>query len=80
MGRRNNASIHSEDWTNEKIFDELRRHVDMETFGSYFRDQPIILGCQAESGDFIRAETRLYRQSWIHPLIDELQSRLIKNP
>lgn len=78
MGRRSDNSIYSENWTNAKLIRELREKANMTKFGSYFRNEPVTFGTQAESGDFIREETRLYRQSWVNPLIDELERRLCK--
>lgn len=75
MARMDDNSPYPQRWTTAKLFRELNKYANLETFGSCFRDEPVSFGCQQESADFIREETRLYRRSWLQPIINELARR-----
>lgn len=68
----------SERWTNRKLMAEARDHANLKGFGSYFRDDPVTFGCQDEASDFIRESTRLYRDTWLTPILDEIERRFCK--
>ena len=78
MSGYNNSSPDCTRWTNARLIDEARRLSELSGFGHFFRDQPVILGVQEDSGPFIREETRLYRETWLNPILDEIDARLTK--
>jgi hypothetical protein len=76
--RTDNSSSDCRNWTTAKLLSEIRKYANLESFGSYFRDDPVSFGHQQESGDWIREETRRYRETWLNPMIDELEARLTR--
>ena len=79
MPRMDDNSSDCRRWTNRKLMREARKYANLESFGSYFRDEAVTFGTQQESADFIRAETRIYRDSWLTPLLDEIERRFVKD-
>lgn len=69
MARMDDNSPHCERWTNAKLMREARRKANLETFGP---------AGNTARGDAIRKETRLYRECWLNPLLDEIERRWIK--
>lgn len=78
MARCNDSSPDCQRWTNRKLLAEIRRYANLETFGSFFRNAPADFSTQSESGDFIRRETQVYRETWLLPLLDEIERRMLK--
>lgn len=70
MTRRNDNSPYIENWTNRKLIAEIRRIANFEKFGRLKDGKDI--------GDDIRENTRIYRNSWLNPLIEEIERRLVK--
>ena len=79
MPRYNDNSPHADRWTNAHLMREARRLANFENFGSFFRDEPVTFGNQKESADFIKAETRLYRETWLNPILDEIEKRFLRS-
>jgi hypothetical protein len=87
--RYNDQSTDVTRWTTTKLFRRLRETANLTTFGvdqneiaatykvgwhdQVNKDQPRI-------DDFIREQTRVYRQSWLDPIIDELERRFGASP
>lgn len=60
--------------TNRELVAELRRVANMERFETcQFGPAPAPV-----SGDEIREMTRIYRASWLAPLLDEIERRLVR--
>ena len=66
--RRNDASHDPERWTHAKLVARLREVANLETYGG---------GLGGTPPDVVREETRLYRESWLAPLLDEVERRMI---
>jgi hypothetical protein len=69
----NDNSIYCENWTNAKLMREARKLANLENFGMIDRAGPL-------NGDTIREATRLYRGSWLNPVLDEIERRFVKKP
>ena len=78
MARYNDNSYRYEDWSPRKLLVRLRETANLETFcdSIFDGDLPPVKG--EEGSKIIRERTRIYRESWINPIIDELEKRLIK--
>lgn len=79
MARYDDSSPHCDRWTNHKLISELNRTAHLETFspsGICRTPVTIITGDDAQA--FILEETRLYRQSWLAPIIEEIERRMVK--
>ena len=67
--------------TNRELIAELRRLVRYENAGFAYigplpsKDQELPK-YENQATDFIRNRTRLYRESWIEPIVNELAKRL----
>lgn len=73
MSRRNDNSPYPRDWTTRKLFRELDKTANLEGF--YWRINPDY--CQPPThADDIREITRLYRKTWMLPIIIELAKRM----
>jgi len=75
MPKYNNASSHYYRWTNKKLIDELRKYANLESFSVSTIGESATMPA---TDDAIREKTRLYRQTWMDPLINEIESRFIK--
>ena len=74
--------------TNQQLIDELRRTANMELMGVTFSRDTLakMLTAYEDSSisrhdvhaDAIREATRLYRDSWVNPVLDEIERRLVK--
>jgi hypothetical protein len=87
MARYNDASPHPDKWTNAKLMREARRVTSFNDFGSGHFDgkEPVTFhpGWSNQTGspdlgDFVREHTRLYRDSWLNPILDEIERRFVK--
>ncbi len=78
--RMNDQASSPQRWTNAKLFKELMNKANLESFSGNLTVTPeqAIKDCDmfADAGDTIREATRLYRQSWMNPLIKELARRM----
>lgn len=79
MARKIDSSPHPSDWTNAKLMREARRLANMEQFGGYLPEGYTARGFPHDDGDAIREATRLYRESWLDPVLDEIESRFVRN-
>lgn len=66
--RRNDTSTDPARWTHAKLLRELRSKANLETFRTF---------ATGDGGDRIRKSTRLYRETWLAPLLDEVERRLV---
>ena len=78
MSGYNNNSSDCRRWTNARLIDEARRLSEMSGFGRFFRDQPVIFSVNEDCGDWIRETTRLYRETWLAPILDEIERRFVR--
>lgn len=76
--RYNNMSSDYAKWSPQKLFARLRETANLESFcdSIFDGDLPAVRG--DESATVMRERTRLYRESWMQPIIDELERRMIK--
>ena len=61
--------------TNAQLIARLRETANLATYSEGLQ------GCDAAkpvSADTIRDQTRLYRETWLAPIIDEIEARLVK--
>lgn len=84
MGYRNDSSSDHTKWSNRKLISEIKRLANFENFSVGWNEIP---ACYKEGWheqanpdqmkieEFIRQQTRLYRDTWLNPLIEELQRR-----
>jgi hypothetical protein len=87
MAYRNDSSSDHSHWSNRKLIDEIRRISNLASFGVGFlsgdKTYTFRPGWANQTGsdsidDFVRDQTRIYRDSWLNPLIDELERRTVK--
>lgn len=72
MARMNDRSPYPREWATAKLFRELNKYANLESFSWSINpeySQPPI------SANDIREATRLYRQTWLQPIINELARR-----
>lgn len=79
MRRNDNSTDHTR-WTNHKLMVELQRYADMTNMSvnlpENYVPQPWHRG--GNDAEAIREATRIYRVSWLDPLIAEATRRLCK--
>jgi len=86
MARYNDASPYCRRWTNAKLMAEANKYANLESFsvGHYEGDTVTFKpGWASQNGspdiaDFCRERTRLYRQTYLQPILDEIQRRFLK--
>ena len=79
MARMNDSSAYYGEWSKRKLINQIRKYSNMESFGGALPDDfEYKPGFPNDHGPAIREATRIYRDSWLNPLIDELERRLIK--
>jgi hypothetical protein len=78
MARYNDNSCYYKDWTNKKLISELTKTANLETFSDSIFDGNLPNVCGEEASIAIRERTKLYRESWMQPIIEEIERRLIK--
>lgn len=86
MARYNDGSPFCEDWTNAKLMAKARELANMESFSVGFYDGEEVTfkhGWTSQTGspeiaDFVRERTRLYRDTWLRPILDEIERRFVK--
>lgn len=76
MARYNDRSPHPAKWTNAKLIERLTETANLQSL----HYQPRLFGETPPEmdGDSIREVTRLYRDSWMQPIIDEIAKRFVK--
>lgn len=80
MARYNDLSPHVENWTNAKLMREARRLANLEGFGASLPEScPPLGGWMTDHGDAIREATAPYRDSWLTPVLDEIERRFVKS-
>lgn len=79
MARFNDNSSDYTRWSNKRLFERLEETANLKTFCDSIFDGnlPAVMG--EESSDVIRERTRLYRESWMQPIIEELKKRILKS-
>lgn len=87
MARYNNQSCDHTRWSKQKLIREIRKYANMESFSVGWNDIPAAykVGWHDQVNpdaprieEFCRNQTRLYRETWLNPLIDELERRFCK--
>jgi hypothetical protein len=87
MGFHGDASSDHTKWSTRKLIAEIKRLANFETFSVGWNDIPAEykVGWHEQVNpdaprieDFIRAQTRIYRDTWLNPLIEELERRFTK--
>lgn len=86
MARYNDQSSNHTHWTNRKLMAEVRKYSNLESFSVGHYDGPDVAFTRGWVGqvndtdpaDFARDVSRLYRDSWLNPLLDELERRFVK--
>lgn len=76
MAKRSHTSIYPESMTNNRLIELLREYANMEGFEpNTIRalDNP-----RGITGNEIRKASKLYRRSWLDPIIREIENRLCK--
>lgn len=79
--RYNDNSPHPERWTNAKLMARAMETANLKTFsGGLPQDfRPDNNGGGfGDDGDAIREATRLYRGSWMNPVLAEIERRFVK--
>jgi hypothetical protein len=76
--RYNDNSSDIRRWTNSKLIRRLKETANLETFSDSIFDGVLPPVNGDESSKVIRERTRLYRESWMQPIIEEIERRLIK--
>lgn len=71
--RTNDNSIDVTRWSKEKLFRELNHRANFEN-NNY--QLPLITGLNRDDKAAIRQATKLYRETWVQPLIRELARRM----
>lgn len=75
MARYDDTSMDVTRWTNRKLMAELRLKANLSTF------QRLMVGSgenTALTADAIRNVTRPYRDSYLNPVIDEIERRFVR--
>lgn len=75
MTRYNDMSIHPENWTNAKLMREARSKANLETFANSY---PVNPEPDQQAAEYVREVTRLYRETWLKPILDEIERRFVK--
>lgn len=87
MGYRNDASSDCTKWSNRKLIAEIDRLANFKDFSVGWNTIPAsyrvgwhdqVNDGQPKVEDFVRDQTRIYRDTWLNPLIAELKRRLVK--
>jgi len=87
MARYNDMSCHPQRWTNAKLMREARKCANLERFSCVHNDIEAnyrvgwhnqVNKDQMPVEDFVREQTRPYRQSWLDPILDEIERRFVK--
>lgn len=87
MSYRNDASSDHTKWSNRKLICEIKRIANFTNFSVGWNDIPAeykvgwheqVNPNSPKIEDFIREQTRCYRDSWLNPLIEELERRLTR--
>jgi hypothetical protein len=76
MPRMNDSSHSVDRWTSAKLFRELNKYANLASFGGNLPAEMMTdWKAGRDDGNAIREATRLYRQTYLQPIIDELARR-----
>jgi hypothetical protein len=87
MAHYNDMSSDHTKWSKAKLLREIRKYANMESFSVGYNEIEVAynVGWHEQVNknmpsveDFCREQTRIYRESWLNPLIDELERRFCK--
>ncbi len=86
MARYDDSSVYVERWTNAKLMREARKYANLESFSTGFFDGSETTfkpGWASQTGsppvdEFCREQTRIYRTSYLTPILDEIERRFVK--
>lgn len=78
MANWRDSSCHPQDWTMRKLLREIRGFANFERFGGTIEVDASKNDYLRDDGPALREGTHLYRDTWLNPLLDELDRRLIK--
>lgn len=80
MARMNDMSPHPGRWTNAKLMREAKRLASYESAGLNLPEGYVVKPWHAGGNDTpaIIEATRIYRESWLNPILDEIERRLVK--
>lgn len=68
-------------WSKAKLLREIYRTANLTDFGaSMIARDPVVIDDSDKATDFIKSETRSYRDTWLNPLIVEMSRRLNVSP
>lgn len=70
--RYNDSSYDCAKWTNAKLMREAREAANLESFANMPGEK------RPATPDNIREITRIYRTSWLNPILDEIERRFVK--
>lgn len=65
-------------WSSRKLVKELRDKANLTSFST--PTCGLLPNDPAVDADHIRHATKLYRDTWMNPIINELERRLVKPP
>lgn len=87
MARYRDSSSSCHCWTNAKLMREAKRLANLESFSVGWNDIPaeFKIGWHEQVNpnsprvdDFILAQTKLYRETWLAPILNEIERRFVK--
>lgn len=76
MARMDDSSSDYRRWTNAKLMHEARKTANLENFGVFVYDGINAKGDECTKA--IRERTRQYRDTWMNPILDEIERRFVK--
>jgi hypothetical protein len=74
--RRDNHSVDPSDWTMKHLVHKIELFANLSSFGTSRDELKGHIEQSKSGGDAVRDATRLYRDTWLQPMIDELKLRL----
>jgi hypothetical protein len=78
MARYDDRSPYVERWTNQGLITALRDKVNFVSAGFNLPSAFVDENHTRSDTDMIREATRLYRETWVNPIIDEIERRLVR--
>jgi len=85
--RYNDMSPHPDRWTNAKLIREARAYANLEQFSVGYNEIPAnypegwhdqVSPDEPRIDEFVRRQTRIFRESWLNPILDEIERRFVK--
>jgi hypothetical protein len=84
MARYNDSSNYVENWSNRKLMEEAKRmssfaqaHFTIPNNAQLARDKPNGVYSNNDTAVIVEA-TRLYRETWLEPILEEIERRFVK--